>query len=265
MERIIDSALGAYLRTYAGLIAVEPVDNNSATLSFPFHLASNHRIEITISDIGNERCVVSDAGRTLGEMRSAGYSLSGEARKRLEAMAKPSGLRLVGDYLLLDSSHADIGASIQSFLETSKTIGDAYLVHRQSPIREGELLAEVKTVLDSEKLLYRENQRMRGKIESHSFNLVVPPNGRPGVAVSVLSAQSTHLLAEAWGWKCDDIRLETNNASTKLALIYDVRFGRWSATSRKILESSADIAIPGDSLLNLPRHLESQGVVKVTS
>jgi hypothetical protein len=264
MARVTDSVLSTYLHTYSSLIAVEPADENSVTLSFPFHLASNHRIEITITDLGNERCVVSDAARTLGEIKNAGYSLSGEVRNRLEAMAKPSGLRLVGDYFLLESSYADLGLSIQRFLEMSKTIGDAYLIYRQPPIREGELLAEVKSVLDSRRLLYRENRKVRGQLESHPFDLLVSPNGNPEMAVSVLVGQNTHTLAQVWAYKCEDIHRETENRNLRLALIYDVRSANWSPTSQRILASRADIALRGDSLEEFPRRLEEQGIAKTS-
>lgn len=260
--KMTDSVLGTYLRAYSSLIATEPVDENSVTLSFPFHLASNHRIEITVTDLGKGRCIVSDAARTMGEMKNAGYSLGEEVRARLEAMAKPAGLRLVGDYFLLESSHADLGISIQKFLEMSKTIGDVYLIHKQREIREDDLIAQVKTILDSRQVLYRERDRIRGQIESHPFDLIVPSNGRLGMAVSVLAGQTTHTLAQVWGYKCDDIRRERSNDNIKLALVYDVRFGKWSNTSKRILASRADIALPGDSLQDLPKQLEDQGVVK---
>ena len=67
-----DAVLDAYLRAYRDLIAVE-LDGDSATLSFPFHLAANHRVEITVTKFGGNRCILSDSARTLGEVQAAGY------------------------------------------------------------------------------------------------------------------------------------------------------------------------------------------------
>jgi hypothetical protein len=68
-------------------------------------------------------------------------------------------------------------------------------------------------------------------------------------------------LAQIWGFKCDDIRAEETNANTKLVLIYDVRASPWSDISKRILESRADIVLPGDSLKNLPLELDKQGII----
>lgn len=55
MAKMIDRVLETYLRAYRGLIVVEPVDENSVTISFPFHLAANHRVEITVTDFGERK------------------------------------------------------------------------------------------------------------------------------------------------------------------------------------------------------------------
>lgn len=260
MDKLIDSVLDTYLRAYRSLIAVEPADENSITLSFPFHLAASHRVELTVTDMGNGRCIISDAARTLGELEDAGYR-SAQIRKKLEAIATLSGLSMAKDYLLLESSYSDLGMSLQKFLETSKTIGDIYLVHRQRVPTEAKLVAEVKAVLDSKSLAYRERLKIHGQIEDHPFDLVIPANRHPGMAASVLGGQNTHATAEIWGFKCDDIRREENNANIKLVLIYDVRLATWSETSKKILQSRADVALPGDSLTDLASQLEKHGIL----
>jgi hypothetical protein len=261
MAKMIDSVLETYLRAYQGLIAVEPIDDSSVTISFPFHLAANHRIEITVTDLGSEKCIVSDGARTLGEIQDAGYSLTSQTKRRLEWIASLSDLRIVNDHLVLETAYADLGTSIQKFLEVSKTIGDVYLVHKQRADAGDELITQVRTVLDSKNILYRQREKIWGRLESHPFDLVAPPNGHPGLAVGVLGGQNTHALAQIWYYKCDDIRNREQNNNIKLALVYDVRFEPWSDTSKAILESRADVVLPGDSLKELPRQLESQGVL----
>jgi hypothetical protein len=265
MAKMIDTVLNTYLRAYRRLIAVEPVDETSVTISFPFHLAANHRVEITVTDLGNEKCIISEGARTLGEIEDAGYSLSKQTKERLEMIASLSGLRMVKDHLVLESSYADLGNSIQRFLEVSKTIGDVYLVHKQRVDAGDELITEVRTVLDSKNILYRQHEKIWGALEYHPFDLVALPNGHPGLAVSVLSGQNTHGVAQVWYYKCDDIRNRKQNNNIKLALVYDIRFEPWSEASKEILRSKADVVLPGDSVRELPAQLESHGILNSKS
>jgi hypothetical protein len=244
-----DAVLDAYLRAYRDLIAVE-LDGDSATLSFPFHLAANHRVEITVTKFGKNRCILSDSARTLGEVQAAGYSLTPQMKEKLERLASLSGLRIPDTHLVLETSYKDLGTSIQKFLETAKTIGDVYLVHKPRETIDDDLLSQVKLTLEAAMLPYRLHEKIPGEIELHPFDLVVPPNGRGGMAVSILSGQNTHNVAQIWGFKCDDIKRGEWHRKTqsKLALIYDVRYQKWSDTSRAILESRADVVVAGDSL-----------------
>ena len=109
-----------------------------------------------MTDLGNEKCIISDGARTLGEIQDAGYSFTKHTRERLERIASLSGLRIVSDHLVLESSYTDVGTSVQSFLEVSKTIGDVYLVHKQRADAGDELITQVRTVLDSQRILYRQ-------------------------------------------------------------------------------------------------------------
>lgn len=257
MTFVIDSVLDTYLDAYRGLIEVERV-NGSAILSFPLHLAANHRIEITISAFGEGRCVISDSARTIGEIEAAGYNVSTQMKQKLERLAGLSGIRIVDGHLVLESSYEDLGVSIQKFLETSKTIGDVYLVHKQREKPDDEIILQIRDILDSVRLLYRTHEKIDGEIEAHPFDVVVPPNGRPGLAVTVVSGQNTHTLAQVWAFKCDDVKRGEwyRNAKAKLALVYDVRYQAWSDASRAIIRSRADIAVPSDSLKSLRDRLQ---------
>lgn len=257
MNPSIDAVLDTYLQAYRDLIATERSDD-SVTLSFPFHLGAGHRIELTVTDLGNDKCVISDAARTLGEVQAVGYKLTNTAKERIARVAGLSDLRIVNQYLVLECHHAELGASIQKFLEASKTIGDVYLVHKQKEKQNKDLVMQVRRVLDSKRLLYRLREKIKGRIENHPFDIVAPSNGRPGLAVSIVSGQNTHNLAQIWYYKCDDVRNGEwyATARSKLALVYDVRHQDWSDASISILESTADIAVPSDSLSDLGAQIE---------
>jgi hypothetical protein len=256
MVSIIDSVLNAYLKTYRNLIAIERL-NGSVVLSFPLHLAANHRIEITVTDWGKGRCVISDSARTLGEIEAAGYSLTPRTKERLEKLADTAGVRIVDTHLVLESTYRDLGLSIQKFLEMSKTIGDVYLVHKQREQPDEDLILEVRKLLESKGMYYRLREKINGRLESHALDIVVPPNGRTGLAVGVLSGQNTHNVAQIWYFKCDDIKTGQwyQDAKAQLALVYDVRNQAWSDTSKAILQSKADIAVPSDALHELGQRL----------
>lgn len=250
-----EPALEAYLKTYRDLIVTEKMEN-SVVISFPFHLAANHRIEITVTEAGSDLFMISDAGRTINEIEAAGQSITEQTKSKIERLASVSGLRIVDGYLILDSKRSDLGLSIQRFLEVSKMIGDIHLVHRQREEDEEQLIEEVQTTLKSEGIVFKKRGKVAGQIEDHRFDLVVPRNGHAGMAVKVLGGQNTHGTAQIWGFKCDDIR-RAQKASDRMrvALIYDVR-NRWSDASRYILESRADIALPSTSIMELPERFK---------
>ena len=178
-------------------------------------------------------------------------------KDRIERIAGAAGLTVKDDHLTMESSAKALPASMQRFLETAKMIGDVYLVHKNRIESESSLIPHIRRALDSKHLLYREKEKLRGRIEVHSFDLVVPPNGHPGLAIGVVSGQNTHTLATSWYFKCDDIKHAEGNRNVKLALVYDVGCGTWSEASRSILADKADAAIPSDSLREMPQRFQS--------
>jgi hypothetical protein len=60
MADMLTSVLEQYLTTYKDLISVEQIDENSVSLSFPFHFASNHRIEVVVTHATGDQYVMSD-------------------------------------------------------------------------------------------------------------------------------------------------------------------------------------------------------------
>jgi len=55
--------LDRYLRVYRRLLLAEPVDERSIVISFPWRLAANHRIEITVTKAGRGKYLLSDAAK----------------------------------------------------------------------------------------------------------------------------------------------------------------------------------------------------------
>jgi len=256
--------LQEYLRAYSRLIVSERTQEDGreiVTLSFPFHYSGSHRIELTVSPVDGGQFIISDQARTLGELGDAGYRVGDDLRAKVEDIADKFGIRLVKDHLLLDCVAAELGKSIQQFVEAAKTVGDVYLVHRIRTPQSRKLVRRVRDFLDRRHVAYLSDARIGGKIEKHPIDVLVPPNGRPGLAVAVLVAQNTHILAQAWGFKCQDIRDVKANEKIKIGLVIDEESGVWSSESRAILKDRADFLSTKQDLPLLEQELASEGIV----
>jgi len=259
---MLHSVLEDYLKTYRGLIESESLDSDNIVLSFPFHIASNHRVEITVTRISDDSYILSDGARTIGELIESGYTVNKELRERLLKIAKISGMNISKDYLVLQTSKQRLSDDIQMFLEAAKTIGDVYLVHKIKQASEKHLVERVKRVLDEKNIVYKENGRLDGQIESHPFAFYAPANGASGFAIGVIGTQNTHNAAQVWGFKCDDIKRQQVNKKMVIGLIYDTENAKWSDESKRILESRADIALEGARVDAIPDEFRKHGVFK---
>lgn len=244
--------LQRYLTAYRGLLAAEDLDDRTVSLSFPFHYASNHRIEINVTKVSGRQWIISDSGRIMSELILAGYRISKGLRERLTGLALGAGVSMKDDYLILDSNEEELGENIQRFVETAKTIGDVYFVHKEHPIRERELVKQVKAVLDRREVAYQQDYKVNGEIEAHKFAFYVPPNGLPGLALAVLSAQNTHTAAQVWAFRCEDVKRQPQNKRVRVGVIYDTQSANWSEESQKILRSRADVVLTDKQISELP-------------
>jgi len=242
-DHLLTSVLEDYLRTYRGLIAVEQVDDRSVSLSFPFHFASNHRVEVVVTHATGNEYVISDSARILSELKASGHPITNKTRERLEALGKAAGVNLIREYLILNSTKDRLGDDIQKFLETAKTIGDVYFAHRERTPNEREIIAKVKTMLDQENVVYQEGYNIAGEIEPHKFSFYIPPNGSKAMALAVLGSHNTHTQAQVWAFKTEDVKRQPVNKSLRIGIVYDTT-NVWSEESKRILQSRADSVFP---------------------
>jgi hypothetical protein len=242
-----------YFDAYKELIALESIGDDSVAVSFPFHFSGDHRIELTVTRVSGDMLVISDSARTLSELRNSGLRIGSKIRMRVQKLARLSGLRIVGDHLLLDSDLNNVGANIQRLLEATKTIGDVYLVHHSGVVRERFIFEQVRDLLNRHKTMYTIREKIHGQIETHKVDFLVPPNGKPGLALTILPISDPRLIAEAWGFKCGDIRAA--NPKMRIGLVYDTESARWTNESKAILEQRADIAVSSEQLHSLESRL----------
>ncbi len=252
---MLDQILKSYFHAHRELIAAEEVDDSDVVVSFPFHYTGNHRVEVSVTKGLGGEYLLSDMGRTIGELKESGYAVALPLRTRLIEIAKPANVRIVEDHLIMDCKPEEIGNVLHTFAEAAKTIGDAYLAYRVKVPQEQKLLSNVRQVFAERQIAYRPDHKVAGSLDTHTVNVYIPPNGKPGLALEVLAGYNTHALAQIWGFKCGDIRAKQSRL--KLGLVYDVDDFQWSEKSENILRSIADFAIPSSQLTTLGDAVES--------
>jgi len=257
MPRFLEQILESYFGAYKEMITAEQMDENNVIVSFPFHYVGNHRVEVavTLTPQPRGRFLISDMGRTIGELKEYGYAVAPSLLSRMVDIARPAKVRIVDDNLIMDCKPEDIGANLHTFAEAAKTIGDAYLAYHVKAPSEKRLIDAIREVFAAREIAYKLRQKVHGKIDVHPVDFYIPPNGHPGLAMGVLGGYNTHTIAQVWYFKCQDMR--AFNSRLKVGLVYDVDESTRSQRSQDILRDVADFALPSDQLRNLGETVET--------
>jgi len=252
-----DQILTNYLDAQRGLTEIEQVDENNVVLSLPLHFSANTRVEVTITKVTEKYFVISDMAQTLGELKDAGYGLSGRLKEKILGIGKTAGLEFAGNHLVMKVSAEELGEAIHRFADVAKTIGDAYLTYstKRSAVEEDELVTRVRRVFSEKQYKYSEKQAISGVIESHTVDFYVEPNGNRGLALAVLPNPS-QIIAEAWGFKSQDIKNAHQNVA--MTIVYDS--ARAKDVSKTILSKVADVSVPSNEIEELGKMLIKAGI-----
>ena len=250
-------ALDRFFEFYKNDIETEVIDARNVVLSFPVHFSSFHRVEITITQTAGETFIISDGAKVIDELRTAGYSLNNKLRARLESICKFARIRVINDHLVSNSSLKELGSSIQRFVEAAKTIGDAYLVQRTTIKRDLDLLDEVSSFLVKQGVSFRKKQPLSGQFERHVVDFYFPPNGVPGLALSVMN-NTSRTTAEAWAFRSLDIK--KINERTQVGVVYEDNGIRDNSLS--ILMGVLDVSVPSSDISRLRGSLATIGLLK---
>ena len=256
-EELKNTVVSRFLDFYRSDLEAEVIDDKSVVLSFPVHFSGFHRIEVTVTQGTSGRFILSDGSKTISELRNAGYALNKRLKNRLEFISRMAKLRVVNNYLVSECDAQGLGSEVQRFVEAVKTIGDAYLVQRLLPSRETNLLNRVAEFLGNQQVVYRTRYLLDGELEKHTVDFYLPPNGVPGLALSVMGNPS-RTAAEAWAFRSSDIRRV--NDRTDVGVVYDDTIAK--ENSKAILTSVADISVPSSDLSVLRARMQSLGIAK---
>jgi hypothetical protein len=252
-----EQIFSTYLDAQRGLTEVVQIDEHNVALSLPLHFSANQRVELVVTQITESYYAISDMAQTLGELKDAGYGINAQLKEKIEDLGKLAGVEFQGNHLIKKCSAADLGEAIHQFAEAAKTIGDAYLTYKARKPREleDELVARVRRTFEREHYSVAEKQEINGRIEKHRVDFYIPPNGTRGLALAVLSNPS-HIIAEAWGFKSQDIKRENRNLA--VSIVYDSSRAKDESTT--ILTKIADYPIPSNSIDELGTILRKAGI-----
>lgn len=257
MSSLREQILENYLDAQRGLIEIEQVDENNVVMSLPLHFSANTRVELAVTKITDTYFAISDMAQTLGELKDAGYSIGGKLKEKVQSIARASGAEFAGNHLVKKCSAKELGEAIQQFADMAKTVGDAYLTYgtRKLAPEEDELVARVRRIITEKKYVYKEQQQVDGKIETHTVDFYVAPNGTRGLALAVLP-NPTQIVAEAWGFKSQDIKKAHRNVA--VSIVYDS--SRAKEVSKTILDTMADVSVPSNAIDDLGKMLTEAGI-----
>jgi hypothetical protein len=256
-ENLKHFAIGSFLDFYKSDLESETVDENNVVLSFPVHFSGFHRIEVTITQVNSDHFLISDGAKTIEELRNAGYDVTSKLKTRIEKISRMAKLRIVDEYLVAESSAGSLGSSIQRFVEAAKTIGDAYLVQKAVPPKDTNLLMQVGAFLVSQSVPFQTKRSLLGKVEKHSIDFLFPPNGVPGLALSILP-NPTRMTAEAWAFKASDIKAA--DTRMRVGVVYEAEAA--TTTSKEILRQSVDFSVPSSEISAIGDGMKSIGILK---
>ena len=251
-----DIALTNFFDFYKRDIESEIIDVNNVVISFPVHFSGFHRIEVTVTRVNENQFIISDGSKVLDELRTAGYLINAKLLKRIEAISKVANIRVVKGYLVSDSDLASLGSSLQRFVEAAKTIGDAYLVQKTSMPRDTQIVKQVSDFLSAQQVPFQVRHPLLGEFERHVVDFYFPPNGVPGLALSVLSNPS-RTVAESWAFRSIDIK--KNNDRVRVGVVYDDE--DISNNSESMLAGVMDVSLPSSKITQLGGSLKRLGII----
>jgi hypothetical protein len=76
------------------------------------------------------------------------------------------------------------------FWKRRKRSGDVYFVFKEKGVNEKQIAAKVKSLLNSESVVYQEKYKLSGEVAPHTFDFYIPPNGNRALALAILSAHA---------------------------------------------------------------------------
>lgn len=249
-------ALDRFFDFYKNDIESEVIDINNVVISFPVHFSGFHRIEVTVTRVSHNQYIISDGSKVLDELRTAGYLINAKLLRRIEDISKVASIRVVNGYLVSDSDLVSLGSSIQRFIEAAKTIGDAYLVQKTSMPRDTEIVKQVSAFLAEQQVPFQMRHPLMGEFERHIVDFYFPPNGVPGLALSVMNNPS-RTVAESWAFRSIDIK--KNNERVRVGVVYDDE--DITDNSKSILTGVMDVSLPSSKITQLGGSLRRLGII----
>ena len=229
-------------------------------VALPFETTGGHRVEVAISQVGSQRVLISDLGRTISELMAIGVDPAGNrARARqLEDLQRDFGLTRKNSELQIAADTNALGPTLLRFAGALKTISDMAYFHRVSA--GGTTYAinlAIRSVLANDGIQFVEGEaaRVSGALEKQIALDFAGTVAGHRFGVAVLGATGTKRLAEVWGFRFGDLR--NAHPDLRRIAVYDVEEQSWSDDSLRILAGMTEFAVPSSRVEALPSLLRA--------
>lgn len=218
---------------------------NGIVAALPLMYPDGLQVVVNIEQLAPRAAVITDHGRTLGQLRQSGYSIGPAAKhtkELLEERVKSFELRQSGLELLKEISLPIDGLDVHLFGEALVSI--AHLIYRHEPEShvESTAMRTVRDVFQQRRLEPQENVFLEGSL-ANRIKVDFLQAGAKRVAVQVIKRRGgDQSYIEQWAWRWSDLR--KHDAKLLRAMIYDPDLQKFDSTALRIGESACELFCP---------------------
>lgn len=244
-ERVVEeylSELGSGFGTYAHS------ERGGCVIVTPFVRPDGEAIEIALTQLSENRIVLSDMGDTLGYLFVNGLTLSRSLTDTVRRLTRRFNITLQHQELLIEPLESrQLGDSLHSLIQGVLQISD--LIHKRRPANRLRFDDEVEKVIISKGAVYDSDYEVQGRREKYRVRFHI--NAGRHLLVQPLSAASesgAYQWAERWAWRFTEISRQ--DPSWRFITPLDDRGERrqfWTSRVLTPLTDSAEVILWSDN------------------
>ena len=230
-------------------------------LTTPFVRPDGEGIEIEIQVLPDGNISINDMGDTLGYLYVNGMTLSRNLIASVRQMAKPHGVVLQRNQLILQVDQDSLGTGVHDLIQATLRVTD--LVQKRRPTSRVVFDVEVESLIINSGVTYDVDFAVPGAKEGHTVkfhvnsgrNLLIHP-------VSAASGGPARSWAERWSYRFNDIL--GNNSSWRPVVVLDAyRGARSEAWSSHALTPVREYAVMWSNRIELESMLKSDATTSM--
>jgi hypothetical protein len=225
-------------------LAVETTDSG-VVVALPLMYPDGLQVVVNIEQLAPKVAVITDHGRTLGQLRQSGYNIgpaAKHARELLDERLKSFELQQSGLELRKEIRLPIDGLDVHLFGEALVSI--AHLIYRHEPEThlESTAMRTVRDVFNHRHLEPEQNVFLEGSL-ANRIKVDFLQVGAKRLALQVIKRRGgDQSYLEQWAWRWSDLR--KHNENLLRAMIYDPTLQQFDATALRIGESACELFCP---------------------